>query len=432
MKDNVYRNAVDHLQFSHDLESAVLSSSDQRISRFRMMRLVPIAALVCLLLASTVLASDVIAERFVRTRKIGTVNSDFTNAKVMEFSVSGSMQGIEVHEMELKPKGYYLFGEGYFFHPSEGFLRVTENYTLEKVEDATFELQLKNNGKVYSRTFRYVAVEGGIIDEYLGFYPVKSNEFMLNLYTENGDAWPVYVNLENGKCRDVLSGLSEKDFWPKNVPSGYDARITGGQPYKGGILMHTLVSGIKDGNSDSESLYFWVQKGTGYPAQLEMPDCHIAFVVSDTLCYMDAQGNYFEMDDLLQFRKVEVIPKNSDVMNQGLVTIDNEDGTVDIYDLVKGEIYHISGLDMDAVGYNASRKNVDGQIVLTRSYPDYPELEQRLDYIGVLDVDAGLLRQIAIDSDYHVQTHGWLDDTRYVVIYEDGLERFLSVYTFEE
>ena len=429
MRNEVYRSAVDQLRFCDNLETAVLEKSNVRRRKTPVLYKLSIAAAVTVLLATTAFASDLIIERGVRIREIGLLKSDFANAQIMEFTLLDSMQDISVHQMELKPKGYYLLGKGMLFHPSEGFFRVTDDYRLEAIEDTVLNLLLKKD-KLYSRILRYVSVDGGIVDDQLGYYPVNGNTVLVNLEAEDGNCWPVYVNIETGKCRDVLSGLSERDFWPENIPEGYEVQVKGGQPFRDGILMHTIVSGVRNGNSDGEDIYFWIQKGTGYPVRLDMSECHIAFVVSDTLYYMDQKGNYYEMDDLCCFHKIDMIPDDCDMMNLGLVTVQNENGTIDIYDLYKGEIFRISGLNTQTEGYDATRNSINGRIMLIRDVPDWTQMERRVCKLGVLDMENGCLQQITIASEYNIQTHGWLDDERYFVIYEEGLQRYLRIYEF--
>lgn len=438
MKDNIYRNAVDHLQFSEDLEHAVVEKAGTNRPRFRVFRLAAIAAVLCVLFGTTAFAAEHIVERVIRIREVGRIRTDFSNAEIMEFSISDNMGGVETHDMELKPKGYYQFGEGFIFHPTEGFLRVTEDYQLDTLEYRSLDAHFEKNGRSYELNMDYIEADGGIYSNNLSFYQVKNDEILVNMTAKGSHGWPVYVNIKTGDCRDALPEFTEADFLPEKLTNGYEARISYSQPYRDGIIISCLVSGTQSGKTDSRSLLYWIQEGSEKAIKLDLPKNFIDDIINDTLYYQDSVGNIYVMDEQFQSQKIEHIEKSTDNLSCGLLTVCNEDGTLEIVDVSNQAIYHISNVEVannslwDTTGYNATRHSLDGEIVVTHSYNDYEANNRPLDSIAYLDMSSGELRQLHIDTDYHVQTHGWLDDDRYCVIYEDGLKWFLRIYEFED
>ena len=436
MKDNVYRNAVDHLVFSDNLEQAVLKKAEGKKPRLRLVRLAAIAALLCLLLGTTVFAAEQIGRWNVSLREIGRIRSGIFNAKIMEFTLSDHLQGVEVHQMELKPKGYYHFGEGMIFHPTEGFLRVTEDYGLEKLESSALFARFDKNGKTYELDISYVETEGGIYSNLLNFYPVNNDEILINMTAKGSHSWPVYVNIKTGACRDALPEFTEEDFLPEKLENGYDARICYAEPFKDGMLLSCLISGIQSGNTDSTTLRYWIQEGSGEAVKLDIPKNFTDYIIEDALYFQDPSGICYVMDENFQLQKLDTTVKTTDGLNCGLLTLRSEDGALEIVDVINPAIYFVSDVQVedhslwDTTGYNATRNSVDGKIVVTHSYTDYEANNRPLDSIAYLDLTSGELCRMYIDTAHHVQTHGWLDDDRYCVIYEEGLKRYLRVYEF--
>ena len=437
MKDNVYRKAVEHLQFSEDLEQAVLNKAGRKRSRLRVTRLAVLAAVLCLLVGTTVFATENGGERFLRVREEGKLRNRFLNTNVMSFTHTEELSGVEVYQMELKPKGYYHFGQGLLYHPTEGFLKVTEDYALEALKYKSLEVRFEKNGRIYKLDMRYVETDGGICSDLLNLYPVKDGQILVNITAEGTHAWPVYVNIGTGEIRDALPEFTEADFLPEKPESGYAARLTYTQPFRDGILISCLVSGIRNGNTDSEALYYWIQNGSREAVKLDIPKNSIDYVIDDTLYYQDPAGYCYVLDENFQFTKVNASVETTDNLNCGLLTVCSRDGALEIVDVVTPAIYFVPDIRVegekfwDTTGYNATRHSADGRIVVTHSYTDWEEENRPLDSIAYLDQAAGELRQLYIETDCHVQTHGWLDDNRYCVIYEDGLKRFLSIYEFK-
>jgi len=437
LKDNVYKNAMDLLHFSNDLEAAVLEKANQKHHGFRKLRIAVLAAVICLFLGSTVFASDIIAEKALRIREMGRIRSNFSNAEVMEFSVSEHLWGVDAHYMELKPKGHYYFGEGLIYHPTEGFLEVTEDYQLKALPFASLDAKFEKNGRTYDQNIDYVEADGGIYSNYLEFYRVRNDEILVNMTADGSHSWPVYMNIKTGACRDALPRFTEADFLPEKLESGYEARVAYTQPFRDGILVSCLVSGMRNGNSDSTTLHYWIPEDRREVVKLDLPKNAVDYIFEDRLYYQDSEGICYEMDDLFQFRKLDPITKTTDLLDCGLLTACNGDGVLEIIDVINPAIYVVPELPVkenslwDTTGFNATRHSPDGKIVVTHSYHDYEAYNRPVDSIAYLDMESGELRQLQIDADYRVQTHGWLDDDRYCIFYEDGLKRFLCVYEFE-
>ena len=87
-------------------------------------------------------------------------------------------------------------------------------------------------------------------------------------------------------------------------------------------------------------------------------------------------------------------------------------------------------INLENEGYDATRNSTSGRIIIVRDVPDWSQMERRVDKLGILDMDNYCIRQITIAAELNVQTHGWLDDERYCVIYEEGLYRYLRIYEF--
>ena len=437
MKDNVYRNAIDHLQFSNQLEQAVLNEGKAQRSQLRVARLAAIAAILCLLLGTTVFAAEQIRERTLRVRETGRIRQQFANTEIMEFTHSDTMRGVKVYHMELIPKGYYHFGEGLIYHPAEGFLEVTEDYELKALDHQSLTGAFEKNGRIYELDMEYVERDGGIYSDLLNFYPVSDGEILVNMTAKGSHAWPVYVNIRTGEIRDALPAFTEADFLPEKLESGYEARLAYTQPFREGILISCLVNGIRNGNTDSEALYYWVKDDTGEVIVLDLPKNSIDHVINDTLYYQDSAGDCYVMNDSFQFRKIDGVAETTDDLSCGLLTVCTPDGALEIVDVIGPARYYVPDIRLegeklwDTTGYNATRHSTDGRIVVTHSYTDYVEGNRPLDSLAYLDLAAGELRQLHIETDCHVQTHGWLDDNRYCVLYEDGLKRFMSIYEFE-
>lgn len=436
MKDNVYRNAVEHLRFAEDLEQTVLEKAGGRRSRFRISRVAAVAAILCLLLGTTVFAAEHIAERHLRFREEGRIRYRFLNTEVMEFSLSEDLRRVKVHQMELKPKGYYHFGEGMISHPTEGFLKVTEDYHLEKLEYRSLETCFEKNGRTYGLEMNYVEVDGGIYSNLLNYYPVTDDEILVNMTAEGSHGWPVYVNIKTSVCRDALPLFTEADFLPDKLESGYEARIGYTQPFRDGILISALVSGIRNGNSDHTSFHYWIQEGSKEAVKLDLPKNCRDYIIEDAFYYQDTAGSWYMLDENFQSRELDGIPNSTDDLSCGLLTACSADGPLEIVDVIHPLVYYCSDITVgentlwDTTGYNATRNSPDGKIVVTHSYNDYEASNRPLDSIAYLDLAAGEFIQLQIDTNCRVQTHGWLDDDRYCVIYEDGLKRYLAVYEF--
>ena len=338
MKDNLYRNAVDHLRFSESLEQAVLKKAEFQEPRFRILRMTAIAATVCLLFATTVFAAEQILAKTLRVKETGQFKQDFSNTTLMEFTCSDTMSGVEVYHMELKPKGYYHVGEGLIYNPTVGFLKVTQGYELEALESQSIQSAFEKNGRIYTLDMDYVESDGGIFSDLLHFYPVKDNEILVNMRAEGTHAWPVYVNIKTGASRDALPAFEESAFLPEKLESGYEARLTYTQPFRDGILISSLVTGIKNGNTDSRSLHYWVKNGSQEAVKLELPKNSCEYVIDDTLYYQDSAGYCYVMDDDFTFHKIEGITETNDNLNCGLLTLCSFENALEIIDVVNSRL----------------------------------------------------------------------------------------------
>lgn len=438
MKDNTYQNAVEHLRFSDDLCQRVKEAAIPDRPGHRIVRSVILAAVMCMLIATTVFAAGGMIERSQQFKEVGSVVNDFSDAQTLYFMSSESTEGIQIHYMELHPKSYYALENGMLFSADDKFFRVTEDYQLEQLEYQTLEAQLEKNGRTYGINMMYVAVEGGIYSNHLDFYPVENDEILVNATARGSHSWPVYVNIQTGECRDALPEFTEKDFLPEEIEAGYDARAGFTQHFRGGILVSCIVEGMKDGVSDSTSLRYWIKDGSNEAIRLDVPKNCIDYIVNDTLYYQDRANNYYVMDENFRFHKLEQIGKTTDNLTQGLLTVRNADGTLRIVDVVSQIVYHVSGIKVgfdelwETTGYNATRHSLDGKIAVTYAFTDWETYNRPLDSIAYLDVETGELKQLKIESSYLVEAHGWLDDDRYGVIYEDGERRYLCIYEFTD
>ena len=436
MKGNVYRSAVNGLRFSEDLEQNVRKKAEKKYPWHRVARIAAVAAIVCFMVGTTVFAAEQNVRQFLRLREEGRIRDSYSAAKIMEFTVSKNLDGIKVYQMELKPKGYYHFGEGMIYHPTEGFLKVTDEYQLEMLDDSSLDICLEKNGRVYKCNMAYVKADGGIYSNLLEFYPVTNGEILVNMTAEGSHAWPVYVNLQTGVVRDALPGLDEADFLPEKLESGYEARIAYTQPFREGILVSSLVTGVRNGNTDSKTLHYWVREDGREAVKLDIPRNSVDYVIEDAFYYQDSDGICYVMDDNFHFSEIGYNVKTTDNLNCGLITACSPDGALEIVDVMDPVIYFIPEVGVednslwDTTGLNATRNSPDGKIIVTHSYNDYKESNRPLDSISYLDISEGELCRVYIDADCRIQTHGWLDDDRYCVIYEDGLKRYLSVYEF--
>lgn len=420
--DDTYRSAVAHLEFSGNLEEAVLKCRPQK--RTPVIRIVSLAAVLCALLATTVFAAGGMIERGQRLRKIGNVVNDFSDAEIMQFSEAQTMEDVSVHYMDLGANSHYKFKNGMLYDWQNGFFRVTEDYQLEALKYHHLEVGIKKNDRIYRFETEYVKVEQGIYSQYLVFYPIENGEILVCGIAPGSNLWPLYVNLETGAVRDAVPDFTEDDF---------TGRIGYAEPFRDGILVSSIEEQI--GNGETKSHVYWIGTGSTECIELLLPKGW-TYVSGDTMYYQDTNNRCYILDENFELQKMDEIPKTTDDVTKGLLTLREADGTLGIADLDGHIIYHIPDVSVpfnslyDTTGYNATRHSTDGKIVITHTYHDWEKESLQLDSLSYLDIESGQLKRLELDTNYRIISHGWLDDNRYGVIYGEGASRYLCIFEF--
>lgn len=420
---------MDHLEFSGDLERKVLAVTAAAKPKFRVLRTAALAAVLCMLMVTTAVAAGFWLERHVEVEPLGTYAQETNETSYMEFSLSESMDGITVHSMELNEDDYFLFNHGLLYSNESGFLRVREDYSLEKLESKTVQARLTKDGVEYAHDMNYVKTEDGIVSDQMFDYSIVDGMILVNLWHGNDRCWPVWIDIESGEWTDALEDFHNDDF---------EGSVRYAQLFRGGILLTCLAE-------EQSDVLYWVEQGSGEAVKVEVPDGAQSFVMEDELCYLAEDWKYFKTQGSWEFYPVADIPQTSDAMWNGLVTCVSGEETLQVYDLVNDTMYDIRDIsaydpwiqedpqvDNERSGFNATRYSKDGSIVVVHSYDDMPNFKRVVDSIALLNTENGELKQLEIQSEHSVWTHGWLDDHRYGVITMDGEYRYLTVYEFDE
>lgn len=423
MKRNDYVNAVNKLQFSDDLYSRVRVSGQGRTG-FSLLRAALVAAVLCLILATTAVAAGKWMQWNVDTEKIGTVEPDTEYAPFMTFTEDADMDGIRVHTMKLNRDPYFLFGHGLFYSNESGFLQVEQDYSLTELESRELSLSLEKDGFSYRHNLRFVETDHGLVSHQMFYYPLVDGRALVNLWHSNERCWPVWVDVATGEWEDALPNFHVEDF-------GGDISYI--ELFRDGIILSC------QGNAN-----YWIAPGSDTAVKIEIPRGAVDYKVDGEIYLRDANGAYFKTQGDWEFHPIEDIPRTSDDLWRGLVTCVSDDRTLQIYDPQKGVMYNIPDIsaydpwiqedpqcDPDLSGFNSTRYSTDGSIVVTHTYEDWENLRRMVDSIAYLDQETMELKQLDIEADTGVWTHGWLDEHRYCVISEDGICRWLTVYEFD-
>lgn len=423
MDKNTYRNAMDHLRYSEDLEKNVMASAHPVHRHFRIVRVAAIVAICCALLGCTAYAVSSWIRSEVLVDDAGDITLDLSDTEVLHFVSSQSMDGVSIHYMPIERKNI-IFQNGTIYDPSSGFYEVTEDYELVALEHQCVSISLDKNGKTYTIALKYVITGDGVITN-LGTYTEVNGEILLNAVAADQWCWPVYLNVLTGEYRDAMPDLDEDRF---------EMNVSFIQPFRDGFIVSTMNSRIGDAEVGNPRFLYWVSSDCQDIRKLDVPIYGVyEAVVGDTLYIRDGSGYCYYMDDEFRFQRVEGIERTSDMMSKGLLAYPGEDSTLKIADFYAGIIYDVVDLQVNesnvgvTLGYSATRNSPDGKIAVYRVDTFTNDLE-----LAVLDKNSGQLRQLTVYSGYQIDGWGWLDDNRLWMIYSDSVRRYACIYDFIE
>ena len=447
MKNNTYRNTVEHLRFSHRFAENVTAQTVPGRHRFRFVRMAAVTAAVLLLLAVTATAAiPGLREYVFGLSDLGTSAEDLSGGAqgltfptdaaprdeyLMNRITSGSVEGVSIHYMELDAKLRYTFNHGMLFD-GKTFWEISDEYMLSPVPSVLLELEFEKSGTAYTKSFRFIDTGTSILSSSRYPFPKnQSGEILLNLSAPGSHQWPVYLNPETGSIRDAL---------PQLAPADFEGRIAYTDPLNGGLLVSTVVNDgvVTSGNSASYNLLYWIAEGSKEAICLEMPENWDAYYWDNGILYCTVKGGKLYMMDLsLQFQPVSDY-KTTDSLTNGLLTVMTNDRHLAIADILSGNVYVMEDIVLGSVreidetmGYNATRYSRDSAIALVQTRLLTEEKRVALINLGILDTEDGTLRMLEIENTYDGYHVGWLDEYRLAVIYEDGPRQYLCVYEFE-
>lgn len=423
MKSDLYQKAVDHLEFSNSVDLAAFQNVRRPRPVVRILRSGLVAALIGILLMTGVAAVGGWIYITVVSENIGQAQIDIGEATHLEFISTDNNDGISVHYTQLGPYSYF-YGEGYLYHNGV-FYKLDENFNVVAVESKSLTVSLEKDNRTYEKTIEYVQVDDGIVTATWGmeFYPIVAGEIHINLSVNTDTPWPAYVDLETGEVRDALPNLTDASF---------EGTIYRFERFRDGYLVYTGLL-VKGGGSYEDRRLYWVNTDEYVEINLDtLPSKYWDAIIRDQLYCWDEQGNLYQMNDDYSFRKVEEYQKGDEIFG-GLWTTVSEAGTLQIVDLANQKVYEITDLEVDYDqvgffdGYFAVRSEFDDVIaVVHRADRDYTAF----DSIALLDTSGGTLRQLSIDPSYYVSGMGWLDNNKFVVIYNQHGVRYMTVYEF--
>lgn len=435
MKENTYRNAVEHLKFQAIDPETIMKQAGKPRKGTRFLRIALLAAVMVCMLATTAFAvSPEFRNWTVSLFNLGVSRQEMTDAEVMEFRHNGEVDGVSLHYLELD-KGNYTFYHGMLTGPQTGYVRITEDYELLPVEKKLLTASLEKNGRIYGKELDYFEADGKIYTS--GRAVIRKNEqseIFVVLTDGNSHQWPAYVNLETGEVRDALPDWTEQDF-PDRVTYGYELM--------GGILVSTIVDEDNGNREDYNNLY-WIAEGAEEAVVIELPwDAYGWYCENGGLYYRDGYGSLYQVKEDLTFELVCSYATGDD-LTVGLYTVATENNELAIVDVYSGNTYVIPGYTVDpgssigvrareggdideTMGYNATRYNADGRIALVQT--DWVPQEERvaLRKLGILDEETGELKLLEIENEYDGYTIRWLDENRLAVIYDSN---YLCIYEF--
>ena len=421
MKHKDYVNAIDKLEFSDDLLQRVRTSERVKL-RFRGVKAAILAAvLACFMITTAFGAISALRERPGNVEVLGKDAEELGNAQYMHFSVSQGNADVQKHYMELHPAHSYHFRHGILRSEQGDYLRISQDYQLERMQMNEVHLTLEKNDRTYHLDFTYQDTVDGVISDHRSVYRKnEQGEFLLNTTDGNSSQWPVYFNPETGTIRDALPGWSEDDF---------EGRVCAGSELMGGILVETLVN---DGQPNSRNILYWIAPEAENAVMIELPGSGMYHVENNVVYYQNEEGQLYSMDESFRFRLL-CRYGTLDYLQDGLLTVSAQ-GKLGILDAYTGDLYVFDEIEADirdTLNYHAIRYGSGGTIALVHTQwlhdPERIELRE----LGVLDRDSAQLKLLQIENQYDGGRCNWLDENRLAVIYKSGLGQILCVYEFD-
>ena len=426
MKNNLYTNAVDHLRFSEDFAASVMKRAEEKPKRRNPAAIVILAAVIALMAGTAVAESTDLRVTEAEQEKLGSVQLLMKDTQWMEFTKLDAPDGVKVHTLQLPGGWHHSFEYGLLYTQKQGFFRVTDDYTLEKLEYETMDIDFEKNSRVYNFDYNcnYVQTEGGIITMHGTFWEAVNGEVLIPATDGNSNQWPVFWNLETKTFRDALPGLTEADF---------NGRIAYAQWLGEDILVSTVVG-------ESYNELYLVDSDTMQITPIELPSYAHYDVDDGILYYSTLNGAWYRYSDDGVFELLGSFLTN-DHPSDGLLTVATSKGELGIYDMLRDETIVIEGIRVDAfdmsatVGYKATRHSTGGSIMVSHVTQDMVMGVKKLDQLLLLDPGTGTLKRLGIESDADINrlgsVHGWLDEHRYAAICTDQNKNYLCIYEFE-
>ncbi len=440
MKNNTYRDAVDHLRFSDDLYQNVVKRARGSQRPRRIVGVFVATVLITVLLAGTAVGVNYVVSELLDKQEVtvpvhtlGTQKDTFEDAQVMHFSVTSGLPGVNTHYMELAMGDVatqYLFVRGLLCSWASTYYRIADDYRLEIVEFKTTSGWVDKGDDRYTvdPAYRYYERDDGVISAYHGPLPKnEAGEILINVYClvrkkpDNiGDpAWPAYLNVETGQIRDAMPQLSPEDF---------EGRICYTRRFRDGILFTTLVN---EGAKSVHNRYYWVDETTLQIVPIELPGKGFEFVYQDTMYYQDETGKLYQMDDHFTFHLISEYETPA-MLGAGLLLVMTTDGKLGIYDVDRDMTYVFNDIEVtknDLMNYGTLRRG--DKIVLLKTVTNWELMGTQITQVGVLDPQSNELRLIEFDNDLLVTHCSWLADDRLGMIYQRGQRQYLCIYEFE-
>ena len=367
-------------------------------------------------MAFTVLAEGGWLRWDISVNDLGTETVDFSDAGIMCLRIVRSNEGVNTYCMELPAGKRYYFRNGILSN-GKIFHRVTDAYEIELLDAKSFTGTFEKNGYKYQVSVNYVLQDDEIVTGTLVTYPVEEGEVLLNAFCAPNNNWPVYVNLDTGEIRDALPSFTVDDF------QGHVGYV---QRFRGGLL----VSGLS--KDSSRNHLYWIGEPFSDAKELVLPEKYYT-ADGDYLYSYNRVSKIHYLDADWEFRKLESNFNTRDDPDYGLFAIRQQDGSLGIIDVINQTTYSVPEIkvqtqDLDYRGINASRHSTDGMIVLTSIKYDWEKSAEFMNYIGFLDTESGTIQFLNIMSEYGLISFGWMDDSRYAVIYEDEMKQYLYIY----
>ena len=440
MKNNTYRNAVNHLQFSQTMPDILPDSSVQKFSCRRFWKMAAFAAvMVCMVFTTAFATSAEFRNWTISFLNLGVSQTEMPEVEVMKFHHEAQADGVTMHYMELD-RNDYLFSHGIIYNDNEEYFRITDDYQVETLDMKPISASLEKNGREYHNLKRYyLETDEGIFTSMKYILQKNAQGEIFQMLTDgNSNQWPVYVNLETGAVRDALPNWSTDDF---------QGRVIYAYELRGGILVATIVAENKvvNGNSVAYNKLYWIGEDTEEPIIIEMPDKEYGwYCENDNLYCKNIQGHLFWLNENFEFELICAYETGDDLSN-GLYTVATENQELAIVDVYTGDTYVISGYTVDpgrpsgyrgreggdldeTTGLNAIRYHAGSKIALVHTEISWKAEKVALKKLGILDTATNELRFLEIENNYDGYRVAWLDENRLAVIYD---AKYLCIYEFE-